>query len=138
MLPTVLIIVAVAVLACVWTILNRTVQQIEDQEADLEQSSPDSTLRYRVPVGMDAASVLVNLHHQGYHVTSQYEHGETHLFIRKVTGLPNEREVIRALIQNAHTVDHDDFRPEPPVWRPTTVVFDDESTGVQPPRRPAH
>lgn len=101
-------------------------RRLEDDNGHLDDGASPA-LRYRVPVGVDAAAAVVSLHHQGYQVTTRYEHGETDLYIGTVTGDSGERELIRALIYNAGAAEHEDWHQPARVWHPDSVLFADEA-----------
>jgi hypothetical protein len=118
-------VVAAAAVAAIALSLDLGILRLEAADGTLDQVA--GSLRFRVPVGPDAASVVVSLHRQGYDVTTRYEHGQTSLYIGTVSDTSEEREAIRSLIYNADQRAHQEFLPPAPRWQPQAVVFDDEN-----------
>jgi hypothetical protein len=121
------LVVAVGIILVVafFAYFTRVIGRLEEDNGHLDEVA-SGVLKYRVPVGVDPAMVAVNLHHQGYQVTTRYDYGQTYLYIRTVTGNAQEREIIRGLVLNADEVEYQKFGPPPWVWRPESVRFEDE------------
>ncbi len=120
------VVVGVAIVATFVLSLSWLVRTLEVDDGHLDDGTSPA-LRYQLPVGVDAAAAVVSLQHQGYEVTTRYEHGETDLYIGTVTGGRDEREVIRALIYNAGATAYEDWHPPARVWHPDSVRFADET-----------
>lgn len=122
----VVLLLCLGIVATGATAFSWFVKRLEVDNGTLDDGTTPA-LRYRVPTGLDAGEVVVNLQHHGYHVTARYEHGDTNLYIATKTGTADEREQLRALIRDADEVEHEDFRPPALVWHPESVRFADET-----------